>query len=134
MPIKVQEKDILDSMPGTEKQIAVKSGYHHLTIRKWLRILHKAGKCHIKGWDHPGNRPGNAAAVYKAGAGVDAEYEHTPQNPSESWKRQVKKFGRDYVNRRQRTYRWRKKATLGNPDPLMQAFYGKPTGDDHGTL
>ena len=63
-------------LPGcyTLPELAEETGLHYMTVRAYVRELHKAGVIHISHWEKD-CRDRDALRVYKLGKGRDAKRE-----------------------------------------------------------
>lgn len=58
-------------MPGTRKEVTIRSGVSSSSVGLWLRTFHRAGEAHIGAW-YRSDGGGSFQPVYVAGAGKDA--------------------------------------------------------------
>lgn len=56
----------------TCQELAELTGLHYVTVLQYTRELHRAGACHISGWDKD-SRGRDIIKIYKIGVGKDAK-------------------------------------------------------------
>lgn len=121
---------ILASMPATQTKIIEITGLSQNSVFRMVRDAHAAGHCHIRSWKKSrGNQ--RLIAVYAPGKGKDAPkpvvIPMTTSERSRAHVARLRKNGKigDYLAREAERMRHRRVRRDG--DPLMNAFYGKPS-------
>lgn len=76
---------ILAAMPATRRQIEIRAGLPKTTVLRRVAQLHKAGWCHIGGWQ--GDHGSKFQPRFAAGQGADRPCKLKPLTPDEMQRR-----------------------------------------------
>jgi hypothetical protein len=78
-------------MPGTVREIMVKSKLSRRTVQKWIAIMREAKESHITGWKRTPDK-GPHHAIHGLGPGKDARCQFKPLSNKVRWKRHAAKL------------------------------------------
>jgi hypothetical protein len=117
------QRDIVQAMPGTVREIARRSGYHHDTVVRHLAELRigseRLRRAHIGAWFEPedGRTP---APIWHAGPGRHrAEPKRRRQTNAERWARAKEIHGLPALNDKYtRNYHLRQRRAAGPANPF----------------
>lgn len=122
--------EVPKALPGTNREIALRTGFYQNTVWLALKKLRAAGLCHVGGWQrvHEGEFGVHWVRVYVAGPGKDAPCRFTKRTAEENTRRcteRAKESGyHETICARKRARYWEQKAAKRG-DPLVNAFFGK---------
>lgn len=117
---------VKDALPGTRRDIEVKTGLSKNCVWRWIEDLHAVGECHITRWERPEKGP--YMPRYAPGPGKDKLCDLVHMTVTEKAKRYRKRARADgsWQDRlaQQRSKYWADKAAERG-DPLLNLFYGR---------
>jgi hypothetical protein len=120
--------EVPKALPGTNAELALRTGMYPNTIWRAVSALRKAKLCHIGGWQrvNEGEFGVHWVPVYVAGAGRDVPCSFKKRSRevnNENFVARAKESGHyDVICARKRARYWEKKARRG--DPLVNALFG----------
>jgi hypothetical protein len=131
------DKAILAAMPGTQSQIAERTGIPRTTITKRLAVLRKEvnekgwqQKCFIRSYKRTlGGSPGPFIAVWERGPGRDAPCKIKPRTQREKyerWRDKNERTGRKAEIAAKLAERAKQRKLMQQGDPLISALFGAP--------